>query len=120
MERPTLYLCDPEKNTDCRKSSCVHNPDAIHKACFATANPELAVLDRAGMPVRLESKTWMELTQLTEEVEKLSAVIVQTHEQSANDSTKKRIKKLESTVSFLFGLCIGQFLYLLFKQIFFV
>lgn len=52
MERPTLYLCDPEKNTECRKTSCVHKPVAVGPLCRTTKHPEFAKLDEDGDPIR--------------------------------------------------------------------
>lgn len=52
MERPTLYLCDPDKNTECRKTSCVHNPVAVGPLCRSTKHFEFAKLDEDGDPIR--------------------------------------------------------------------
>lgn len=52
-QRTTLYLCDPEKNTDCRKNSCEHNPLSAFPVCKATKYPEFAKLDESGKPIRL-------------------------------------------------------------------
>ena len=35
-----LYLCDPEKNTECKKHGC-------GEYCFKTFNPEFAKIDEA-------------------------------------------------------------------------
>lgn len=50
--RKELYICNPEKNTSCRKSGCVHNPNAIHKQCSCTTNPAFAKLDANGEPMK--------------------------------------------------------------------
>jgi hypothetical protein len=55
-EKPTLYICDPQKNTECKKLVCVHNPDAIYRACAKTKNPAFAVLDENGEPMRAGPK----------------------------------------------------------------
>ena len=49
--RLIYYLCDPEKNTECEKSCCVYNPNAIARACYSTKKRECARLDFDGQPV---------------------------------------------------------------------
>lgn len=51
-KKPTLYICDPLKNTDCKKTGCVYNQDAPMKNCARTKNPAFAVLDENGEPIR--------------------------------------------------------------------
>ena len=51
MEKKTWYLCDPDKNTECRKTGCVHNAAAIMKSCERTSHPEYAKLDEEGKPI---------------------------------------------------------------------
>lgn len=51
-QRVTLYLCDPDKNTACSKTGCVHNPLAKYPCCRATKHPEFAKLDEDGDPIR--------------------------------------------------------------------
>lgn len=53
MERPLLYLCDPEKHTECRKTNCVHNPMALNQVCQSTTNPAFAKLDEQGKPIQM-------------------------------------------------------------------
>lgn len=54
MNQPhTLYLCDPEKNTNCRKTACKYNPNAKHQRCEATKDPAFAKLDKNGCPIRM-------------------------------------------------------------------
>ena len=55
-ERPVLYVCDPLKNTECKKRMCVHNKKAIYWGCSNTKNPAFAVLDENGEPMRAEPK----------------------------------------------------------------
>lgn len=50
-EKPTMYICDPVKNTACRKTGCVHNPVALIWHCAHTKNPAFAVLDENGEPM---------------------------------------------------------------------
>lgn len=51
-EMKAYYLCDPEKNTKCRKASCKHNPNAKHRVCDL---PALGVL--LGFVLRLITET---------------------------------------------------------------
>lgn len=51
-EEKVWYVCDPVKNTACRKHTCVHNPEAAYWACDRTANPAFAVLDENGEPMK--------------------------------------------------------------------
>ena len=57
----TLYLCDPMKNTACRKCYCLHRPDVKIWACDATTNPAFAVLDENGEPIRVNVKLGLKL-----------------------------------------------------------
>ena len=49
MEK-TLYRCDPDKNTECRKTSCYRRYKGWTR-CKATSNPEYAVRDDNGAPI---------------------------------------------------------------------
>ena len=56
-EKTGIYLCDPDKNTDCQKTICFRNRSMMASAfgmnpCRFTRNPECAVLDDGGQPVR--------------------------------------------------------------------
>ncbi|MBP3573247.1 MAG: hypothetical protein J6J71_01415 [Prevotella sp.] len=42
-----LYKCDPEKNTECKKTICFTNGGE----CSATTNPEAAITDENGKPI---------------------------------------------------------------------
>ncbi len=53
----TLYLCDPEKNTECKKRSCKYNPAAEYPICDRTSNPAYAVLDKANQPMEAPEKS---------------------------------------------------------------
>lgn len=37
-----LYECDPNKNVDCSKRTCMHNPKAKYKVCGRTSNIKFA------------------------------------------------------------------------------
>ena len=50
-EKP-LYLCDPEKNTSCKKTSCKYNPNAKWQDCTNTTDKEFAMLDEHGEPIK--------------------------------------------------------------------
>jgi len=45
------YLCDPIKNVECRKRSCVHNTDSEFQLCDRTCYTLFAVLDGEGNPI---------------------------------------------------------------------
>lgn len=45
----TWYFCDPEKNTECRKTRCAYKPDPV-EGCFATSKKDCARLDFHGEP----------------------------------------------------------------------
>ena len=57
MERKTLYMCDPEKNTECKKQSCKYNPAAVYPICDRTTNPAYALLDEANQPMEAPEKS---------------------------------------------------------------
>ena len=42
-KKDTLYLCDPQKNTECPKGNC-----QIPDGCFLTIKKEFAVTDKNG------------------------------------------------------------------------
>ena len=46
-ERPILYRCDPEKNTECRKVSCCRSGGP----CEATKKADCAAMDGNGQPI---------------------------------------------------------------------
>lgn len=46
--KPPLYLCDPEKNTECNKNTCAANPDAKYAVCDRTSKREYAATDKNG------------------------------------------------------------------------
>lgn len=46
-----LYMCDPEKNKECRKRNCHWNQLVIGR-CKMTKNPDYAVRDKTtGKPI---------------------------------------------------------------------
>jgi hypothetical protein len=36
------YECDPNKNVDCSKRTCIHNPNAKYKVCDRTSDIKYA------------------------------------------------------------------------------
>ena len=52
-QNAAFYLCDPEKHTACKKTGCMHDPDAVYRRCKTTVNPAFAKLDEQGQPIRL-------------------------------------------------------------------
>ena len=51
-----LYLCNPQKNTECQKTSC-QLPDG----CFLTTRKEFAVTDENENPIIAEEKRMSEI-----------------------------------------------------------
>lgn len=47
VKKVTLYLCDPQKNTECPKTIC-----QIPHGCFFTAKKQFAVTDENGKPTK--------------------------------------------------------------------
>lgn len=50
----SIYLCDPTRNTDCRRSV---GGECHNEYCAATAHPEYAQLDEYGKPITLSRLT---------------------------------------------------------------
>jgi len=48
-ERQALYPCDPVKNTECKKRTCIHNPAAKHRRCSQTSHREFALTGEASL-----------------------------------------------------------------------
>lgn len=54
-----LYVCDPERASNCEKSDCAYNPSSEHGECCLTFDPERAMRDENGcamiaLPATLE------------------------------------------------------------------
>lgn len=49
MNRPELYVCDPEKNTECKKTSC--SAKDVLLPCSLTTKAEFAKTDENGQPI---------------------------------------------------------------------
>lgn len=32
------YVCDPRKNTKCKKHTCIHNKSSVNPVCYATSD----------------------------------------------------------------------------------
>ena len=47
-EEKTLYRCDPDRNTECRKTMCFRHGGFCGMVCRATTKPEYAARDEAG------------------------------------------------------------------------
>ena len=59
MEDEIFYLCDPDKNTVCRKTGCYLNALCRYKEgkrCRMTANPDFAKTDEKGEKIILLRK----------------------------------------------------------------
>ena len=46
-----VYACDHEKHTQCKKSGCKFNPEAVENECESTPQREFAKLDKDGNPI---------------------------------------------------------------------
>ena len=46
-----LYMCDPDKNKECRKTMCFRRKPALNNPCRGTKNPDYAVKDKQGNPI---------------------------------------------------------------------
>ena len=56
QEGATVYYCDPEKNTECRKRHCAHCLTILEGGvCFITMRREFARTDANGEPVIYEA-----------------------------------------------------------------
>lgn len=55
MEERTLYLCDPEKHTGCKKRNCYLNPASLYHNCYTTADPACAITRQDGTMIVLPS-----------------------------------------------------------------
>ena len=50
MLKVNFYLCDPEKNTECKKSSCLYKRNR-KTGCDKTSNRNCAKLDENDEPI---------------------------------------------------------------------
>ena len=60
----TWYLCDPEKNTGCKKTRCTYNPKAKYRVCFLTSDAKCAHNCLDGTPCL--SPAWIHKRRLEE------------------------------------------------------
>lgn len=51
MKEEVLYLCDPEKNTDCPKTHCAYHWPHSWPSCIATIYSDRAKTDENGEPI---------------------------------------------------------------------
>lgn len=51
MKAEVLFCCDPEKNKECKKTSCAYNKFAKFQSCKATTDYRFAQLDDKGNPI---------------------------------------------------------------------
>lgn len=66
IDRKIMYLRNPERAKDCRKSSCLYNAmlPASHRRCDRTSNPDDALQDDDGNPIRADCVDGMTLARL--------------------------------------------------------
>lgn len=55
--KPKHYMCDPLKNTDCKKTFCKYNGDAVVRVCDRTSNPAFAMVDKLNRPMEAPEKS---------------------------------------------------------------
>ena len=48
-QKKILYKCDPNKNTQCKKSGCVHNKNSVYPVCDSTSHMEFST---DGIPLK--------------------------------------------------------------------
>lgn len=48
-----LYLCDPEKNRECRKTLCAGGRGVTENGCFITSRKEYAETNAEGKAIRV-------------------------------------------------------------------
>lgn len=46
-----LYVCDPERAADCKRTNCAHNPASEYGQCSLTFESEWAKRDKNGEPM---------------------------------------------------------------------
>lgn len=51
-----IYLCNPYKNILCSKRGCALGPDGLYQQCFYTDNPDYALQDKHGAPIKYSAK----------------------------------------------------------------
>lgn len=51
-----VYICDPEKNKECSKTTCIHNPEAKYRDCELTLHRGYAKVGIDGLPIRFEEE----------------------------------------------------------------
>lgn len=61
MEPKRWYMCDPAKNTACKKRSCKENPTALFPICDRTSNPAYAVLNEANQHMEADREIMMKM-----------------------------------------------------------
>ena len=52
--KKTIYICDPEKNTECKKTSCWKKGGL----CNCTTKPECAALHENGQPMKAKTEDY--------------------------------------------------------------
>lgn len=67
LEKRNWYLCDPAKNSDCKKRTCLYNPEAIWRCCYRTSTKDFAQT-RNGRPIELK---WNKAGQYREKFRRL-------------------------------------------------
>ena len=72
-EEKTWYVCDPMKNTECRKMSCIDNENRVGGPCYRTHIQAFAMLDENGKPITVAERDDYRLKLLMDYANKLYA-----------------------------------------------
>jgi len=56
MVRKPVYLCDPQKNTECKKTTCKTNLKAKYRVCELTSKVAYALRDENGEPIETKGE----------------------------------------------------------------
>lgn len=55
-----LFLCDPNKNSSCKKTMCKYNESALRKECCGTTNEEFAMRNEHDEPIEMRESSYAE------------------------------------------------------------
>lgn len=91
MHRKTMYVCDPQKAKECKKSCCKYNKNATCNLCERTTHIEWAAQDEQGRPIPAEqiAKT----RKVNKPSEKIEAVSKREYEQKEFEKKVRNIDR---------------------------
>lgn len=102
-----MYICDPEKNTGCKKTMCKANHPNHLCICDRTSNAAFAILDENGEPVKappperkaMLSGTKKRIAALEERIEDLERRNRNLYRRMTELTDRDRIKKIAQDVN---------------------